>query len=189
LPEPRRIRKSPSVFGILERLVLVVSVAAVTAFFMLVTPPGSWNLGTKQRAVDTSSPNSQSAPQLTGSATTPTMPRAPTPAAAVDQTTTSFSVRQLDHDEVIMLVKRGEEYVMAGDLAAARLMLQRAAEAGEAHASLVLGATYDPIELEHHGVRGIFANIATARTWYEKAKQFGSAEAPRRLELLANRDP
>jgi hypothetical protein len=25
-----------------------------------------------------------------------------------------------------------------------------------------------------------------ARTWYEKAKEFGSAEAPRRLEILAS---
>jgi TPR repeat protein len=101
------------------------------------------------------------------------------------------SIRQLDRDEVNMFVKRGEEFLMTGDFAAARLMLQRAAEAGDPHASLVLGATYDPIELEHLGVcgRGIFASVAIARTWYEKAEQFGSAEARRRLELLAKRDP
>jgi TPR repeat protein len=114
---------------------------------------------------------------------------APTP-AAVDQTTaSSSSIRQLDRNEVNMLVKRGEEFLMAGDFAAARLMLQRAAEAGDPHASLVLGATYDPIEVKHLGVRGIVASVATARTWYEKAEQFGSAEARRRLELLAKRDP
>ncbi len=101
------------------------------------------------------------------------------------------SIRQLDRDEVNMFVKRGEEFLMTGDFAAARLMLQRAAEAGDPHASLVLGATYDPIELEHLGVCGrrIFASVAIARTWYEKAEQFGSAEARRRLELLAKRDP
>jgi hypothetical protein len=42
---------------------------------------------------------------------------------------------------------------------------------------LLLGATYDPIELERLGVRGVFASVAIARTWYEKAEQFGSAEA------------
>jgi len=69
--------------------------------------------------------------------------------AAVDQTTaSSSSIRQLDRDEVNMLVKRGEEFLMTGDFAAARLMLQRAAEAGDPHASLDLGATYDPIEVE-----------------------------------------
>src|SRR6266498_4124407 len=30
-------------------------------------------------------------------------------------------------------------------------------------------------------------NIAMARSWYEKARQFGSADAPRRLEMLASR--
>ena len=101
------------------------------------------------------------------------------------------SIRQLDREEVNMFVKRGEEFLMTGDFADARLMLQRAAEAGDPHASLVLGATYDPIELEHLGVCGrrIFASVAIARTWYEKAEQFGSAEARRRLELLAKRDP
>ena len=67
-------------------------------------------------------------------------------------------------------------------------MLQRAPEAGDARASLLLGATYNPIELEHFGVRGAFTSVATARTWYEKAKQFGSVEALQRLELLAKRD-
>jgi len=67
-------------------------------------------------------------------------------------------------------------------------MLQRAAEAGDAHASLLLGATYNPIKLEHFGIRGSFTSVATARTWYEKAKQFGSVEALQRLELLAKRD-
>jgi len=43
-------------------------------------------------------------------------------------------------------------------------MLQRAAEAGDARASLLLGATYNPIELEHFGVRGAFTSVATART-------------------------
>ena len=187
--ESRRVRNSLSVFGILERLVLVVSAAAITAFIIVATPPGSWNLWTNQRTADTSSANSQLPVQAIESSTPPAALPAPTP-AAVDQTTaSSTSIRQLDRDEVNMLVKRGEEFLMTGDFAAARLMLQRAAEAGDPHASLVLGATYDPIEVKHLGVRGIVASVATARTWYEKAEQFGSAEARRRLELLAKRDP
>jgi len=187
--ESHRVRNSLSVFGILERLVLVVSAAAITAFIIVATSPGSWNLWTNQRTADTSSANSQLPVQAIESSTPPAALPAPTP-AAVDQTTaSSTSIRQLDRDEVNMLVKRGEEFLMTGDFAAARLMLQRAAEAGDPHASLVLGATYDPIEVNHLGVRGIVASVATARTWYEKAEQFGSAEARRRLELLAKRDP
>jgi TPR repeat protein len=68
-------------------------------------------------------------------------------------------------------------------------MLQRAAEAGDARASLLLGAAYNPIELEHFGVGGCLHECCrTARTWYEKAKQLGSVEAFQRLELLAKRD-
>jgi hypothetical protein len=35
-------------------------------------------------------------------------------------------------------------------------------------------------------VYGLAADIAMARMWYEKAKEFGSAEAPRRLDILAS---
>jgi len=35
------------------------------------------------------------------------------------------------------------------------------------------------------GIFGVTPDVAMARSWYEKAKAFGSAEAPRRLELLA----
>ena len=97
-----------------------------------------------------------------------------------------YAVRQLDRDEVAVLAKRGEEFIAAGNITAARLVLQRAAEARDAGAALLLGATYDPIMLEKFGVRGLAPDIATARTWYERAKEFGSAEASRRLEMLAS---
>jgi TPR repeat protein len=37
------------------------------------------------------------------------------------------------------------------------------------------------------GARGVSADIEKARMWYERAKEYGSADAPRRLEALANR--
>jgi TPR repeat protein len=36
-------------------------------------------------------------------------------------------------------------------------------------------------------VLGVPADADKARGWYQKAKDLGSQEAPRRLELLANR--
>jgi TPR repeat protein len=74
-----------------------------------------------------------------------------------------------------------------GDLAAARLVLRRAANAGDAHAAMRLAGTYDPVILEKLGVHGFVPDVAMARVWYEKAKKFGSAEAPQRLELLASK--
>ena len=96
------------------------------------------------------------------------------------------AARQLDRDEVAMLATRGEAFIAAGDIAAARLVLQRAAEARDARAALLLGATYDPSMLEKIRVRGFAPDIATARIWYERAKEFGSAEASQRLEMLAS---
>jgi hypothetical protein len=67
--ESRRVRNSLSVFGILERLVLVVSAAAITAFIIVATPPGYWNLRRNQRTADTSSASSQFPVQAVVSAT------------------------------------------------------------------------------------------------------------------------
>jgi hypothetical protein len=97
-----------------------------------------------------------------------------------------YAPRQLDRDEVAMLAKRGEAFIAAGDIAAARLVLQRAAEARDARAALLLGATYDPIMLDQMRARGFAPDIAIARIWYERAKEFGSAEASQRLEMLAS---
>jgi TPR repeat protein len=37
-------------------------------------------------------------------------------------------------------------------------------------------------------VAGLGADVEKARTWYQKAESLGSAEATRRLAILANRD-
>ncbi len=99
----------------------------------------------------------------------------------------AYTPRQLDPKEIALLVRRGEDFLAVGDIPAARLVLQRAAEARDARAALVLGSTYDPIMLERLKVRGPTPDIALAQTWYERAKEFGSAEATRRLEILASR--
>jgi TPR repeat protein len=65
--------------------------------------------------------------------------------------------------------------------------LHRAADAGDARAAMTLAATYDPVILEKLAVRGVVPDLAMARSWYEKARQFGAPEAASRLELLASR--
>jgi len=101
---------------------------------------------------------------------------------------TSAPLRRLDREEIADLLKRGEEFVAAGNLGPARLALRRAAEAGDPHAAFVLATTYDPILLETRRVIGVVPDIAMARAWYEKAKEFGSTDASLRLDLLASRD-
>jgi hypothetical protein len=96
------------------------------------------------------------------------------------------SARQLSAEEIATLLKRGEELFKTGDLAGARLLLQRAAEAHDPVGALALATTYDPNVLDELGVRGVAGDRAAARAWYEKAKEYGSREAPKRLELLAS---
>ncbi len=99
----------------------------------------------------------------------------------------SASLR-LDREEITDLLKRGEEFMAAGNLGPARLAFRRAAEAGDPQAAFLLATTYDPMLLETRGVIGVVPDIAMARAWYEKAKELGSASASRRLEVLASRD-
>jgi hypothetical protein len=94
--------------------------------------------------------------------------------------------RSISPEEVAGMLKRGEELLVQGDIASARLLLQRAADAQDARAALALAASYDPIEMKRLGVYGATSDVAKARDWYEKAKQYGSREAPKRLELLAS---
>jgi len=95
------------------------------------------------------------------------------------------ALRSLDRDEIATLHRRGEELIGQGDIAGARLLLTRAAEAGDARAALALGATYDAANLNRLGVHGIVPDAAQARAWYAKAAEFGSDEASRRLEQIA----
>jgi hypothetical protein len=92
--------------------------------------------------------------------------------------------RRFDGEEIILLLKRGKDLIASGDLAAARLVLQRAADANHAEAALALGATYDPLVLRELKVYGFTPDAAMARVWYEKAIELGSPAAPRRLEML-----
>ena len=107
------------------------------------------------------------------------VPAAPAPAAAV-----LAPVRRLDADELANLMTRGKALLQSGDIAPARLLLERAAEAGEASAALMVAQTYDPAVLGTQDARNITADPAQARNWYQRAAQLGSVDAQRRLSQL-----
>jgi hypothetical protein len=94
--------------------------------------------------------------------------------------------RQLDREEIAVLLKRGKDLFANGDLAAARLVLQRAADANDVEATLALAATYDPFVLRELRVYSFPADAEMARVWYEKARELGSSAASRRLEMLSS---
>ena len=99
----------------------------------------------------------------------------------------SKCTRVLDPEEIKLFVKRGEQFIAAGDVVAARTIFQRAVEAGDANAAMALGATYDPTVLAKLGVVGMSADVEKARSWYQTAEKLGSPEARRRLDVLADR--
>jgi hypothetical protein len=230
IPLPPPVPRTRYILGILGRVSLATSIAAVIALSMLAMFPTTWLIAGRTQKQDLTSfegrfsgQNSQTAREsktVTAQVAEPvvqstvanvvamqppgTPPQAP--ASAVLESSAgaaqppaqrtveisanppkAFPIRQLEHDEIGDLKRRGEAFIATGDMAAARLVLQRAAEAGDATAALMLAGTYDPIMLEKLGVQGLASDIAAARIWYERAKEFGSAEALRRLETLASR--
>jgi hypothetical protein len=83
-------------------------------------------------------------------------------------------------------MKIGVELMTYGEVAAARVMFQRAAEAGEGAGAFALAETYDPLVLGGLRLReGIMPDVALARTWYERARDLGSLEARDRILRLA----
>jgi hypothetical protein len=105
------------------------------------------------------------------------VPAADPPPAAKTET--------LAPDEIAMLVKRGKDLLATGDVASARLLLRRAAEAGDAEAALAFGSTFDPAVIARLGAIGVEADSARARKWYEKAAALGSNLASDKIAKLA----
>jgi hypothetical protein len=111
-----------------------------------------------------------------------TGPRAALPAAASSLRSASDS----DASEIAAKMKIGADLMANGDVAAARMMFERAAEAGEAAAAFALAETYDPLVLRTLRLRGAIApDPALARRWYEKARDLGSSAAPERIARLS----
>jgi hypothetical protein len=116
---------------------------------------------------------------LQGRAPAAVAPTAVAPAAVAP-------TRTLAADELAGLMNRAKSLLTAGDIPAARLLLERAADAQEASAALLLAQTYDPDVLGKQDERSITPDPAAARSWYQKAAQFGSPDAQQRLAQMQN---
>ncbi len=95
-------------------------------------------------------------------------------------------LRSDESDRIDDLIKHGQKMVEVGYLAGARAYFRRAVEAGSGEAALLLGACYDPAFIEKIGAQGIEPDLKEARTWYERAKQLGVADADAKLAQLAD---
>jgi hypothetical protein len=104
----------------------------------------------------------------------------PLPAEAPSTSLLSPDARE----RALRLVKKGDEELADGGIAQARLLYERAAEAGLAQGAMSLAATYDPVELQRLGARGLKPDREEARRWYERARQLGASDAEQRLRRL-----
>ncbi len=97
-------------------------------------------------------------------------------------------ISDADRDRAVKHMERGNESLSAGNLTTARLFFQRAADLGWAPAALALASTYDPNELARMTVLGgVQPDPATARKWYQRARELGAGEADARLQRLGQR--
>jgi hypothetical protein len=124
----------------------------------------------------------QSALQSRAPAAAPPVAAAPAAVAPV----AAPPARKLDADELATLLNRAKGLLAAGDIPPARLLLERAADAQEPNAALMLARTYDPDVLGTQDARNIIPDPAMARAWYQKAAQLGSADARHRLAQMQN---
>ncbi len=75
---------------------------------------------------------------------------------------------------------RGQVLLDGGDIASARLLFERAADAGLWEGALAMGSTFDTAELSRRRTVGVRPDHAEARRWYERARDLGGGTAVER---------
>ncbi|MGO4505789.1 hypothetical protein AB4Z51_02135 [Bradyrhizobium sp. 2TAF36] len=110
----------------------------------------------------------------------PIVPMTPTAAAAAERPVTADQ----DKAEAARLIARASALLGQGNIGAARIVLERAAENDNARARFMLAETYDPVVLSAWGTYGTRGEAAKARELYAKAQSGGIREAKDRLEAL-----
>ncbi|MGH7124570.1 MAG: hypothetical protein ACREFI_09375 [Stellaceae bacterium] len=86
--------------------------------------------------------------------------------------------------DVVALIKRGDDLLKAGDVAAARSAYERAAAGGNSKAQIGVGRTYDPLVLAKLGARGVRGDPVQAASWYARAGEAGDEDGQQRLHAL-----
>jgi len=119
----------------------------------------------------------------------PAPAEASTPAPASLPAPAPAAAPAVDTQQAEALLARGDDMLVTGDVSAARLFYQRAAELGSAAAATAVGQTYDPGILELLRVRGARGDAQQAAEWYRKAIAAGDRQAEIRLKRLLARAP
>jgi hypothetical protein len=108
-----------------------------------------------------------------------------TPIPVKAATITTRSTLAIGAEEAEKLYRRAEGLVGDGDFAGARLLLERAVEAGHAGAIFMLASTYDPNVLGKVKTLGIQGEPEKARVLYQQALAAGIEDSNGRLSALS----
>ena len=111
---------------------------------------------------------------------------APAPIPAAD-TTSARPPAAMTDPEHLRLMSRASLLLAQGDIGAARVVLERAAESGSASALFTLAETFDPAILSAWGTVGTQGDLARAGDLYAKALAGGVMAAKDRLATLRER--
>jgi len=117
----------------------------------------------------------------------------PTPNSLITQTTQAVeaaapaqpaAAEAQSNSEAARLMARASTLLARGNMGAARIVLERAAETGSAQATFMLAETYDPVILSKWRTYGTRGEATKARELYAKAQAGGIEEAKNRLDAL-----
>ena len=103
---------------------------------------------------------------------------------AVTVAASSVTREEPGNPKATRLMARANQLLAMGDVAAARIVLDRAAELGNAQALFELAETYDPFSLSAWGTLGTQADAAKAQELYAKALAGGIQRAKDRIDAL-----
>lgn len=86
--------------------------------------------------------------------------------------------------DAMKLAHRASDLIQQGQIAGARVLLERAQAAHDPKIDFALAETYDPNQLRHWKVLGMVGDPARARALYQRAAKGGMAEANTRIAAL-----
>jgi TPR repeat protein len=142
-------------------------------------------VGLGRTATASPSDTPEPAPGIASEAPTASLPNPdkPMPAGAEPVTVVPRpAAREVPgNPEAARLMARASLLLGQGNVGAARIVLERAAETGSASALFALAETYDPIVLSAWGTVGTQGDVAKARELYGRASAGGVREARDRL--------
>jgi len=142
-----------------------------------VKPPDPEKIGAPAAPL---APAPSAAPAASATPAAPAAPAAPFAPAAPSPTVSTTP------EEANRMLTRASVMIQQGDIASARLMLDRLVRANDGRAMYLLAETFDPKMLVQWNVRGIKPDTARARALYGEAIKAGISEARDRLIALGN---